>query len=461
MIVLSYPEGLGVAMKLFSLRNGFWMALALTVLLGSVFDFIALRQSKITDSTGEMVVLSYQVINEANLIGQEFERLQENLQRSHSDSDSHLQLIKTHLAKLQRLTTDTPAQFAEVAHLSSLLKLDEESATFGEQQEVSVRHSLNKIYQTEEDILRDRLESDRQQNRKARIQVLVASIVDVILLGTIAIVWVLYARHRRKTEKSLRDAIQSISKANFELEQSSLSKTHLLKATAHDLRNPLGSIQGLADLISEETTHPTVTELTSIIRQVSEQTLELVNSLTDPKALATGKPSQQISEFNIVKCLEDVCHSQQPLAIKKHQKLLFQPAQSPLLVMGESSKIWDLFVNLVGNAIKFSPTGGEIQIRSYQQNDNVVIEVEDQGPGFSAEDRLKAFQKYQRLSAQPTAGEASSGLGLFLVKEIVDAHHGKIEILDARQSTGACFAVTLPRSLSSRIGFDSSPTIGI
>lgn len=450
-------------MNLFSLRNGFWIALALTVLVGSVFDFIALRQADITESTGQMVVLSYQVINEASHIDQDFERLQRSLKSPPVEPAPLIQSLKKRLAKLQTLTAENPAQQAEVARLNTLLPLNEESEiqALSPEQQSLILHSLNKIDETEENLLKDRLESDRVQNNNARIQVLLASIVDILLLATIGIVWVLYARHRRHTEKTLTEAIQSISKANFELEQASLSKTHLLKATAHDLRNPLGSIQGLADLISEETSHPTVTELTGIIRQVSAQTLGLVNQLVDPKALTTGKPSQQVADFDMVKCLEDVCYSQQPLALRKDQHIVFTPEAKSLIMAGDGSKIWDLFVNLIGNAIKFSPIGSNITLRAFKENHFIVVEVEDQGPGMSTEDREKAFQKYQRLTAQPTGGEASSGLGLFLVKEIVDAHNGIIEIQNARNGSGARFVVKLPASLPRRISLDPSPTIGI
>ncbi len=450
-------------MNLFSLRNGFWMALALTVLVGSAFDFIALRQSDITESTGQMVVSSYQVINEASRIDQDIDRLQKSLKTPVSESSRLFQNLKMRLSKLQILTAENPVQQTEVARLNSLLTLDagNKVQALSPEQQALILHSLNKINETEENLLKDRLGSDRVQNQNARIQILIASIVDTLLLATIGVVWVLYARHRRRTEKTLTEAIQSISKANFELEQASLSKTHLLKATAHDLRNPLGSIQGLADLISEETSHPTVAELTGIIRQVSAQTLGLVNQLVDPKALTTGKPSQQVADFDMVKCLEDVCYAQQPLALRKDQHIIFNPEVKSLIMAGNASKIWDLFVNLIGNAIKFSPRGSNITLRTFKENQFVVVEVEDQGPGLSPEDRSKAFQKYQRLTAQPTDGEASSGLGLFLVKEIVDAHNGTVEIHNARNGSGACFIVKLPVSLPRRVRLDPSPTVGV
>jgi signal transduction histidine kinase len=450
-------------MNMLSLRNGFWMALALTVLVGSIFDFIALRQSNITDATGEMVILSYQVINETNRTAQDFERLQQSFNPPLADPMPLLRSLKNHVAKLQNLSMGNPAQQKEVAHLNSLLQLEENHRVqpLPPEQRSLVRQSLDKIDETEESILENRLESDRIQNNNARIQVLLASIVDILLLATLGVVWVLYARHRRQTEKTLTEAIQSISKANFELEQASLSKTHLLKATAHDLRNPLGSIQGLAELISEETTHPTVTELTDIIRQVSEQTLGLVNQLVDPKALITGKPTQQVRDFDMLKCLEDVCLSQQPLALRKNQTIKIESGTDPLIMRGDAGKIWDLFINLTGNAIKFSPLGGEIRLRAFKKNDSIVVEVEDQGPGISQEDRARAFKKYQRLGAQPTGGEASSGLGLYLVKEIVDAHDGTIEILAPREGTGARFVVSLPVSLPRRVSLNPGPSIGI
>jgi len=449
-------------MNLFSLRNGFWMALALTVLVGSGFDFIALRQSAITDGTGEMVTLSYQVINETSRIAQDYDRMQSSFLKNRTDLES-LASLRIHFTNLRNLTSDNPEQKAEVEKLAILLPLNDENTVsiFSEEQEAMILRNLHKIDDNEENLLKTRLESDRHQNKIARNQILVASTVDILLLAIIGVVWLIDSRHRRRTEETLSEAIQSISKANFELEQASLSKTHLLRATAHDLRNPLGSIQGLADLISEESTHPTITELTGIIRQVSSQTLGLVNQLVDPKALATGTPEQQMKDFDMVKCLEDVCLSQQPLALKKNQSVSFTHEQPTLVMKGDPSKIWDLFVNLVGNAIKFSPTDALIKIHARKADGTVIVDVEDQGPGMSAEDQAKAFQKYQRLSAQPTGGEASSGLGLFLVKEIIDAHDGKIEILGGHDGRGSCFRVTLPVSLPRRIGLDPGPSIGV
>jgi signal transduction histidine kinase len=435
-------------MNIFSLKNGFWLALSLTVIVGSVFNFIALRQSDITESSGQMVVLSYQIIDETNKISRDFERLEQTSESKSEFQRTELKKsLQTHISNLKNMTATNPAQQAEIEQLSSLLTKSSQVpgfSTFSGIDKEAIRQSLRKITESEEGLLKAVLEKDQIQNQKARHQVLVASLCSLFLLGFIAYVWVMDSRQRRRTERTLSDAIQSISRANFELEQASLVKTHLLRATAHDLRNPLGSIKGLADLISEESTHPTVTEMSGIIRQVSMQTLELVNSLIEPNALATGKTETHFVPFDMVKCLEDICLSEKPLALQKNQTIHFSHDSNALVLPGDAGKIWDLFMNLVGNAIKFSPPGGNIYLRARKDSKNVYVEVEDQGPGFTEEDITKAFHENQRLSAQPTAGEPSTGLGLSLAKEIVTRHHGSIEIHNSRSGKGACLLVSLP-----------------
>ncbi len=452
-------------MNLFSLKNGFWLTLALMVALASSFDFITVQQSALTDSARQMIDLSYKIIDESNKVSRDFERLQQNSEKkTPAQQESIAHRLQTHISNLKTIIITNPAQQAEVERLSNLLTKSGSSPEFtgfSENQEESIRQSLLKIDETEESLLKGYLRSNLIQNKKNRQLALWASLSDILLLCFIAYIWIIDFRKRHHTEQTLSEAIHSISKANFELEQANLSKTHLLKTTAHDLRNPLGSIRSLADLISKDPSHATVLEMTGIIRQVSMQTLELVNSLIDSKALTTGKPENHFSDFDMVKCIENICLSQRPLALEKNQTLHFNHDEEALIMKGVTEKIWDLFMNLVGNAIKFSPLGGDIYLRLRKDLDFIYVEVEDQGPGFTDDDKNKAFQRYQRLSAQPTGGESSTGLGLSLVKEIVDLHHGNIEIQNNHSGKGACFLVTLPISPLVTINFNSSPTVGV
>jgi signal transduction histidine kinase len=105
----------------------------------------------------------------------------------------------------------------------------------------------------------------------------------------------------------------------------------------------------------------------------------------------------------------------------------------------------EIFDNLVSNAVKYSPQGRNIYVRVARQAENVLIAVQDEGPGLSEDDKAKLFGKFTRLSARPTAGEHSTGLGLSIVKRMVEAMNGKVWC-ESELGKGATFIVELPRS---------------
>jgi signal transduction histidine kinase len=112
--------------------------------------------------------------------------------------------------------------------------------------------------------------------------------------------------------------------------------------------------------------------------------------------------------------------------------------------MCDADRIREAIDNLVSNAVKYSPIGGAIDLLVARQDDGIVVEVRDQGAGLSPEDISRLFGRFQRLSAKPTAGETSTGLGLSIVKRIVDLHGGRITVESAGPGKGATFKMTLP-----------------
>jgi signal transduction histidine kinase len=98
----------------------------------------------------------------------------------------------------------------------------------------------------------------------------------------------------------------------------------------------------------------------------------------------------------------------------------------------------------VSNAIKYSPIGGVIDLLVAREGDGILVQVRDQGAGLSPEDISRLFGRFQRLSAKPTAGETSTGLGLSIVKRIVDLHGGRIAVESEAPGKGATFKMTLP-----------------
>jgi signal transduction histidine kinase len=112
--------------------------------------------------------------------------------------------------------------------------------------------------------------------------------------------------------------------------------------------------------------------------------------------------------------------------------------------MVDADRIREAIDNLVSNAVKYSPLGGAIDIMVTQEPETICIQVKDQGAGLSPEDLSRLFGRFQRLSAKPTAGETSTGLGLSIVKRIVDLHGGRVTVESAGPAKGATFNMQLP-----------------
>jgi signal transduction histidine kinase len=209
-------------------------------------------------------------------------------------------------------------------------------------------------------------------------------------------------------------------------------KNKFLGIASHDLRNPIVSIRGFAELIlngAAGTITEDQKEFTGIIHDTAERMLLLLNDLLDISVIESGKFALDLRHGNIKSLVEKIIKLNGIVAEKKSITI-----HSDLDDVSEfnfdSVRISQVLENLVSNAIKFSPVGGNIYVTLRQDGTERRVGVRDEGPGLSDEDKKKLFTEFQKLSARPTAGEKSTGLGLSIVKKIVDAHGGKIYIGD-------------------------------
>jgi signal transduction histidine kinase len=141
--------------------------------------------------------------------------------------------------------------------------------------------------------------------------------------------------------------------------------------------------------------------------------------------------------------VREVVETSRPLLEKKQQAIEIN-APDDLRVSGDPDRLREAIDNLVSNAIKYSPIGGQIEISARQEADEVLIQVSDNGPGLSPEDMSRLFGRFQRLSAKPTAGESSTGLGLSIVKRIVELHGGQISAQSPGPGSGTTFTIAVP-----------------
>jgi signal transduction histidine kinase len=146
---------------------------------------------------------------------------------------------------------------------------------------------------------------------------------------------------------------------------------------------------------------------------------------------------------DIAALVTDVADVNQPLAVNKQQTITVS-APPNVVTMCDADRMREAIDNLVSNAIKYSPIGGKITMLVSHENNNTVIRIADEGAGLLPEDLGRLFGRFQRLSAKPTAGESSTGLGLSIVKRIIDMHGGEVTADSAGPGAGSTFTIVLP-----------------
>lgn len=237
--------------------------------------------------------------------------------------------------------------------------------------------------------------------------------------------------------------VEQLSKANS-------AKNRFLGMAAHDLRNPLASIRGLAEFLREGAVGPLNADQLDLIETIhgaSQQMLDMVNELLDVATIESGELKLHVEPLNLGDLIARCAAMINMEAAKKKTTVAFEAPAAPVVLPADSAKMKQVVDNLLSNAVKYSPPGSSVRARVEASPDGktVSLSVRDQGPGIPDDERDKLFKDFSRLSIKPTGGEKSTGLGLAICRKIVEAHRGTI--VAENQPGGGCeFRVTLPSS---------------
>lgn len=249
--------------------------------------------------------------------------------------------------------------------------------------------------------------------------------------------------------KRLRDAekehLESIKEKNRALAELNEVKNRFVGMVAHDLRNPLGSIASLTELLLEsrgELPWAEQQDLLQMIDSVCTDLLKLVHDILDVSVIESGNLELKYQLGGLDTLINERTRVFESIAAKKKIKLELQ-LQAPREFEFDRGKIVQVVDNLISNAIKFSPPDRTVFIGSTQINGTAKVHVKDQGTGLSPEDQGKLFVHFQKLTARPTAGESSTGLGLAIVRRMIEAHQGKLWV-ESTLGEGAVFLFELP-----------------
>jgi len=238
----------------------------------------------------------------------------------------------------------------------------------------------------------------------------------------------------------------ALKAARDRLKQLAEDKDELLGILAHDLKNHLGGMQMSANLLRDrmsQTGDSRPAQLCENICHSTGQLLAFVKEFLANSAADHGfLPKPEI--VNLVELASRTAHDYREASQRKSLELRTQFSSETITVVADRSALSQVLDNLVSNAVKFSPPRSEITIGVRVTKESVECFVQDRGPGFTAEDKARMFRRYGRLSARPTGGEPSTGLGLSIVKKLVEAMKGEL-VCESAPGEGATFTVRLPR----------------
>jgi signal transduction histidine kinase len=247
--------------------------------------------------------------------------------------------------------------------------------------------------------------------------------------------------------RALMQANRRLSQQWLRLQRANGFKNEILGTVAHDLKNPLGVILGrtemLTELITAGSSKESVTAQVEHIRDATKRLTSMVDHLISDAMADAFDISIRREPVDIAGLVSEVADANQPLAANKQQTIAVS-APPNFVTMCDADRMREAIDNLVSNAIKYSPIGGKIGVLVNHEGNKTVIRIADEGAGLSPEDLGRLFGRFQRLSAKPTAGESSTGLGLSIVKRIIDMHGGQVTAESAGPGQGSTFTVILP-----------------
>ncbi len=243
----------------------------------------------------------------------------------------------------------------------------------------------------------------------------------------------------RLLNEQQRQLVSQLSAANA-------SKNKLLGIVAHDLRNPLASIRGLADFLCDGTVGqltPDQLDLVQTIQDTSQSMLAMVNELLDLSVIESGELKIHPELRPIAELIMKSVYLNNINAAKKGSRIELAELDASVELPLDADKVRQVIDNLLSNAIKFSPPNSTISVTTESDRTTYSILVHDQGPGIPEGERHKLFKDFSQTSVKPTAGEKSTGLGLAICKRIMEAHGGSISAGSA-PSGGGLFKISFP-----------------
>jgi PAS domain S-box-containing protein len=250
---------------------------------------------------------------------------------------------------------------------------------------------------------------------------------------------------QRRSENELERALASERHARREAEAANRMKDEFLAVISHELRTPLTAILGWSRMVLANDLEDGKKSyaLQAIDRNARAQA-QLVEDILDASRIITGNLKLEVQTTNLVQLVKDAMESVRPLAVLKEVQLEMESDPGETVVSGDAHRLQQVVWNLLSNAIKFTPQGGSVSIRLYRDGDRARIRVTDTGEGITPEFLPFVFDRFRQADSSLTREHGGLGLGLSIVRHLVELHGGTVEAKSGGRDMGSEFIVELP-----------------
>lgn len=225
-------------------------------------------------------------------------------------------------------------------------------------------------------------------------------------------------------------------------------KSDMIRMAAHDLRNPLHNIMSAVELIRHDLPPDISADkepLFDIVRQSTDRMRKITTDILSLERIEQSAQTSIRQTVDLCEIARQVYDEYQPQAAQKQLRMGLTVQPGPLKVLGDEAQLYEVFANLLNNAIKYTPAQGQIEITLWPDGQQIILEVRDSGYGVPEEVQSRLFQPFFRAKTDETIGVEGTGLGLYMVKRIIERHGGKMRFSSV-YGQGSTFGFELPHA---------------
>jgi len=294
-----------------------------------------------------------------------------------------------------------------------------------------------------------------EQERSTRIILIVSTAVAIIFLLVIGYLFYKYQKSTSQVigqkdqieeqQEDIRQKNEQLINRNAQLVALNEEKNNLVRILAHDIRSPLGQIIMVIDIINQNVNHDFSETEAKMLNQVTasaERINKMVTKILDIDGLEGNRVKVLNERVDVRDVMRDIIQRYRPVAANKNISLELTYGENHNIIRTDHLLLLLVLENLISNAVKFSEQNTTVSLTAECAYDSVLFKISDEGPGLSEEDKKKLFNRFQKLSAKPTGGEVSTGLGLSIVKKYVQDLGGKVWV-ESKIDKGSTFFVKL------------------